>query len=449
MNLLQLVLDLGASVILPIIIFIMGLLLGMKVGKAFRSAMMIGIGFIGINIFIGFFIGAIAPATNAFVQNTGIQLDVLDVGFAAATVTGWGSPISLYFIPLGLAVNIALLVLRSTRTVDVDLWNYWIWGLAGALVYAFTGNLLLAFVAFVIVEVSTLILADITAKKVQEQFDLPGVSIPHADAVPWVIVGYPIIWLLDRIPFLNKIEADPQIVRKKLGVLGEPVFIGFVLGILLGILGRQSLSEIIQLAFKVPASLVIFPILIRLIREGLLPVAETLRGFLQKRFPGKEYYIGLDAAVIVGDEVVLSTAVLLIPILLLIAPILPGNRVLPLANLSSLFFHTCVVTAIANRNYIKSLIAQIGVFIVGFYICTSLAPLFTQTAIQSGFVMPEDTTLITAFVSGFAPNNWFATVLLNFLSRFGTVIAAAGGILIILAIAFGGWLFNRKTVTES
>jgi len=449
MNILQTILDLGASVVLPIIILLMGLLLGMKLGKAFRSAMMIGIGFVGINTFIGFFIGAIAPATNAFVENTGIQLDILDVGFVAATVTGWGSPISLYFIPLGLAINIALLILRSTRTVDIDLWNYWIWGLAGALVYVFTGNILLAFVAFTMVEVSTLILADITAKKVQEQFELPGVSIPHADAVPWVIIGYPILWVLDRIPFLSKIEADPQVIRKKLGVVGEPVFIGFVLGIVLGILGRQSFSEIVQLAVKIPASLVIFPILIRLIREGLLPVAETLRGFLQKRFPGKEYHIGLDAAVIVGDEVVLSTAVLLIPILLLIAPIIPGNRVLPLANLSSLFFHTCVVTAIANRNYVKSLIAQIGVFIAGFYICTSLAPLFTKAAIQFGFAIPENTTLITAFVSGFAPNNWFATVVLNFLSGFGVPVAAGVGLLIIIAIAFGGWMFNKKVETQA
>ena len=50
MSVLQYILDLGSSVVMPLIITILGLILGQKFSKAFRSGMTIGIGFIGINL---------------------------------------------------------------------------------------------------------------------------------------------------------------------------------------------------------------------------------------------------------------------------------------------------------------------------------------------------------------------------------------------------------------
>ncbi len=41
---------LGATVLLPIVIFIIAVVLGAKVGKAFRAAITIGVAFIGINL---------------------------------------------------------------------------------------------------------------------------------------------------------------------------------------------------------------------------------------------------------------------------------------------------------------------------------------------------------------------------------------------------------------
>jgi PTS system galactitol-specific IIC component len=40
---------LGPTVLLPIVIFIIAVILGAKVGKAFRAAVTIGVAFIGIN----------------------------------------------------------------------------------------------------------------------------------------------------------------------------------------------------------------------------------------------------------------------------------------------------------------------------------------------------------------------------------------------------------------
>ncbi|RLC66836.1 MAG: PTS galactitol transporter subunit IIC, partial [Chloroflexi bacterium] len=53
---------LGATVMLPIVIFIIGLILGAKPGRAFRSAVTIGIAFVGINLVIGLMWGNVGDA---------------------------------------------------------------------------------------------------------------------------------------------------------------------------------------------------------------------------------------------------------------------------------------------------------------------------------------------------------------------------------------------------
>lgn len=44
---------------------------------------------------------------------------------------------------LTILINVAMLALNKTRTVDVDMWNYWHFALAGTLVYYSTGSLFL------------------------------------------------------------------------------------------------------------------------------------------------------------------------------------------------------------------------------------------------------------------------------------------------------------------
>lgn len=48
---LQYLVDLGASVMMPIIFTIFALCLRVKIGKAIKSGLLIGIGFIGLNLY--------------------------------------------------------------------------------------------------------------------------------------------------------------------------------------------------------------------------------------------------------------------------------------------------------------------------------------------------------------------------------------------------------------
>ena len=81
----------------------------------------------------------------------------------------------------------------------------------------------------------------------------------------------------------------------------------------------------------VAAIMVLFPRMIRLIVEGLMPISDGARKFFQKYFKGREVYIGLDTAVTLGHPTTIAVGLLLIPIMLILASILPGNKVLPLA----------------------------------------------------------------------------------------------------------------------
>jgi PTS system galactitol-specific IIC component len=125
--------NLGATVALPIIIFLFAVALGAQPGRAFRAGVTIGIAFIGINLVIGLMWTNLSEVAQAMVKNTGIQRDVVDVGWPSAAAIAFGSAVGLWVIPLTLAINILMLAARLTKTLDIDIWNYWHFALAHVL----------------------------------------------------------------------------------------------------------------------------------------------------------------------------------------------------------------------------------------------------------------------------------------------------------------------------
>ncbi|MBY4798237.1 hypothetical protein K6V98_07745 [Collinsella sp. AGMB00827] len=66
--------DMGAGVFLPIVLFIIGVIVGLKPGKSASSGLMLGVALVGINMVIGFMSSTVGVAAQAFVENTGLQL---------------------------------------------------------------------------------------------------------------------------------------------------------------------------------------------------------------------------------------------------------------------------------------------------------------------------------------------------------------------------------------
>src|SRR5690625_5777631 len=74
---LQAFLDLGATVILPVAIFLLGLFFGQKPGKAFRSGLTIGVAFVGIFLVIDLLVDNLGPAAQGMVEQLGVSLTVI------------------------------------------------------------------------------------------------------------------------------------------------------------------------------------------------------------------------------------------------------------------------------------------------------------------------------------------------------------------------------------
>lgn len=54
--------SMGATAILPLVIFLLGLIFRMKVGAAIKSGITVGIGFIGLGLVVGLLNTALQPA---------------------------------------------------------------------------------------------------------------------------------------------------------------------------------------------------------------------------------------------------------------------------------------------------------------------------------------------------------------------------------------------------
>lgn len=402
----------GAPVMLPIVIFILGLILGQKPGKALISAITVGVGFVGLNLVIGLLLGALDPASQQLIANTGIQLDAVDVGWGVAAAIAFGTSVGALVIPLAFGVNILMLALRWTKTLNVDMWNFWHYAFTGSLVYLVTGgNLLFGLIAAAIHAVVSLLIADLTAERVQTFFKLPGISIPQG----WAVTSVPIIlglnWIVDKIPGLRDVQWDTETIQKRLGVIGQPVILGALLGVLLGLLAYggssyEAWTKVLTLGIQLAGVMLLVPRIIAIFMEGLTPLSESAREFMKKRFAGREFHIGLDSAILIGHPITIAAAIVLIPITLLLAAILPGNRVLPAADLAATAFFVAMVPPLTKGNLFRSILYGTIIMTLILYLAGSFAPLLTEIATSIGYDMGGNT-----LITGLSGGNWIAWIL--------------------------------------
>ncbi len=153
--------------------------------------------------------------------------------------------------------------------------------------------------------------------------------------------------------------------------------------------------------------MILIPKIIGFFMEALTPIAESARIFMQKKFSGRDFYIGLDSAVLIGHPVTVAAGIILIPITLGLALILPGNRVLPFGDLASMFYFVVMVPFMSKGNLFRSIICGAVIMTVVMYTCTFFGSSLTQMATSIGYVIPEGAVEITGLSAG----NWVAAVL--------------------------------------
>lgn len=394
MFIINFILDCGASVMLPIIIFILGVIMKAGVGKSFKAGITIGIGFTGIGLVTGLLADQLGPVAQQMTERLGLHMDIIDIGWPAMSSITWAWSAAGLMIPICLIVNIVLLSLKLTKTMNVDIWNYWQFAFVGAAVSVVTNSVIIGLVAGALISALALILADFTAPYIEKYFDMPGISFPHLTALGCLPIVYPLMWILDRIPGINKIEISAESLRKKFGIFGEPMMMGLIIGIVLGALAGAEPQVILQTGIGLAAVMYLMPKMVSCLMEGLMPISEAAQEMMSKRFEGREIYIGLDAAVALGEPAVIAVGLVLVPITILLAVILPGNRILPFADLAVIPYIVCLFTAMSKGNIFRSLV--IGTVVMGcvLLMASTLGPIETPLAISAGVAIPEGATLI-------------------------------------------------------
>lgn len=383
------IIGLGAAVMMPVIFTILGLCIGIKFGKALKSGLLVGVGFVGLSVVTALLTSSMGGPLKTITEIYGLDLGIFDMGWPAAAAVAYNTTVGAFIIPVCLGVNILLLLLRATSTINIDLWNYWHFAFIGAVVFYATDSIGYGFLAAAACFVITLVMADLTTKKFQSYYkDLDGISIPQPFCQSFVPFAEVLNRGMDKIPWMKKMDIDAEGMKKKFGVLGEPLFLGVVVGVLIGCLSCRGFSEIVEkipsilgLGIKMGAVMELIPRITSLFIEGLKPIAEATKELVSKKFKNSAgINIGMSPALVIGHPSTLVVSLLLIPATILLAVVLPGNRFLPLASLAGMFYVFPAVLPVTKGNVLKTFIIGLVSMTIGLYLVTDLAPWFTQAA---------------------------------------------------------------------
>lgn len=441
------IISLGASVMMPIIFTVIGLCIGMSFGKALKSGLYVGVGFVGLGIVTALLTDNFGNPLTAISQLYHLQLNVFDMGWPAAASVAYNTAVGALIIPICLGVNFLMLITKTTRTVNIDLWNYWHFAFIGAVAYfVFDQSLLWGYFAAIVCYIITLVFADITASKFQNYYNLGGISVPQPFCQSLVPFTWCINWVLDKIPGFNKLDIDAEGLKKKFGVLGEPLVLGVIVGALIGLVAQMNVKKILFLGVTMGAVMELIPRITKLFIDGLMPISEKTKDLVNKRFHGKQVHIGMSPALVIGHPTALVCTLLSIPTYLIVAVVLPGNQFLPLASLAGLFYLYPMMLPYTKGNVMKSYIIGLVALVIGLWFVTDMATDFTKAA-NAVFAATQDK-------AAHVPEGFQAGSMDFASSLFGYCIYAAVkyikwiGAAVLVALTLALMFFNRRRIIK-
>ena len=448
LDIIQYIVDLGSYVFVPILMCIIGLIFGLKPSKAIKAGVTVGIGLIGVSIVSTLTADSLSPVINEMVKVLDLNLTAIDVGGSPAAAVGFGSLLGAALIIVILITNIVLVALKLTKTVNVDIYNFWYFAITAGFVQLLTGSYWLAILAGVTHAILGLKVADVMAHRTQEIIGIDAISIPHGFAA----ASAPLFMLLDKvydwIPYLkhrkeSEEESGEHGIGKVIGsVLGQPIYLGLIMGLLFGVVAGYDFKGIADVTMKTAAIMMLFPTMVKMIVNGLIPISNQEKKFFTTHFKDRELYIGLDSAVTIGHPVTISVGFLMIPVFMVFAAILPGNTTLPLGEVPFAAFYVCFATIVHRGNRKRTIISSLIFIPIVLWISSWAAPLFTELASNAGlsYVQAGQQATTMALGNMFI---WLPTVLAQ------TPVIGAGILIIIdIAVLFGGKVIERYYAKE-
>lgn len=469
------IISLGASVMMPILFTVIGLCIGMNFGKALKSGLFVGVGFVGLGVITALLTTNFNGPLSSISDFYHLQLNVFDMGWPAAAAVAYNTAVGALIIPICLGINFLMLITKTTRTVNIDLWNYWHFAFIGAVAYFVMGeSLAWGYFAAIVCYIITLVCADLTAAKFQTYYSLEGISIPQPFCQSFMPFAIIINKGLDKIPGFGRLDVDAEGLKRKFGELGDPLVLGVIVGALIALFGEAGhitdfdgyLSElqqadasttktdavmnivkaVLSLGVIMGAVMELIPRITKLFIDGLMPISEKTKELVSQKFNGKKVFIGMSPALVIGHPTTLVVSLFLIPTILALAVFLPGNQFLPLASLAGMFYLFPMVLPFTKGNVAKTFIIGLVALVLGLYFVTDMAPDFTKAAASVFAATGDKSAQIPAGFSGGALD--FASSLFGWVIYKLTCYVRYIGPAVLVGITVALMFINRRLILK-
>lgn len=368
------------------------------------------------------------------VNNTGIKSPIVDIGWEAGAVASFGSAIGLTFFIFGLLVEIILFATRITKVfMPSNLWNNFVFMLWGSLAFYVTHDWWLSLGLSFFMLLYTLLFAEIQADRWSTYYKSKNITVCSAQNIVQTIPAILLDPLWNRLGF-NRTTLTPTTLKHKLGIFGESPILGAALGLFISLIANikelnqvSAWEQIFQFTIQLSAVITIFPLIATVFNMAFTPLAEQIdksRKQKQKSNLGieinpihdkKRWFLAVDDSVGYGESATIISGIVLIPIMLILAFLLPGNKTLPIVDSVFLPFMVESIVAITNGNILKVIATSIVWFSLGLYTASWLGPIYTYAIAHYGVTIPAGVILVTSFSLMAQPFN--ALIFTAFISR--------------------------------
>ncbi len=381
----------GTAVVVPTVVLIISLIMGVGFKRAFQGAIYMAVGLTMFNTLLGVLFGGIAPYVTGMAENVGIQLPYVDVGWQGASVIVYSNQLGYIYLVLGLGINLLLFALKWTDTFQpTDIWNYYQFVFWAIIVQFVTGSFALGVAAAVFCNLIVLLIADIIAPSLQEYYGYDGValtSVPQSGA-PFAMI---VRWILIKLKVKER-HFDLRDFTQRFGFWGEPLVIGLVVGLIITILGKlnavaelSTWSGILTVTLTIAGVMVIYPNVSGLFVKGLIPLSQMMNQKIRSgKLKREQFHIAMDPAIYFGESGNLTAALILIPIVFFISLILPGNKILMLADIPAMPFMTAGLIIVFRGNLLNTILTGTVWFSLCNIFNSDICEAFTQAAVAAG-----------------------------------------------------------------
>ena len=400
-NLFQWFISLGGPAIMFVIITLLSLGFGVKFSKSLESGIRMAIALTGMTAAISLLTEALGPALQDFVKSTGVDLHITDLGWAPMAVITWGSIYTLYFAFICTIVNLLLLFTNKTKTLNVDLFNIWNISIIGLLVEYYAHNMIITSLFVIMIYTLMLKNSDVLKPSINKVLNYDENNVTTT-AHPSLLIA-PFVFVIDIfitkfLPFIDKFDFNAETLNKKIGFWGSKFAIGVYLGAFIGVLGQQSLKDVLTLGFTTGVVLELFAYIGGWFGPAIEPLSNRISSIMSSKFRGRQLFIGIDWPILASSAELWAVVNILAPILLFIAMFLPGNNVLPLGGI--------LLTVLVPALLLITKGKVIRMTIIG----TILLPLFLWAATMISSFLTNTSKKIGEFPSGLSDGQMFSSV---------------------------------------